>query len=129
MFLQILFALVLTLTAIAGSTSANAQQGCTRNVLGQVICAAPDGGAAVNYFGQVVTGRGACTTNSFGTVVCPDHPSGGVPTNSFGQAKTGPGQCVRTSFGQVMCSSQPGGGAAVNSFGQAVCSGGCVPGR
>ena len=113
----------------AFSNMAGAQQGCATNSYGQVICAPPGGGAAVNSYSQVVTGRGGCAKNSYGQVVCADNSGGGATTNSYGQVQTGPGQCVTNSYGQVMCSSQPGGGAAINSYGQAVCAGGCVPGR
>lgn|SRR5574343_1956627 len=114
--------------SVAGCSLAFAQQGCATDSLGNVVCASPGGGAAVNGLGQVVTGRGGCARDSLGQVVCAQTPYGGAAVNGLGQVQTGRGQCVRDGLGQVMCSTLPGGGAAVNSLGQAVCAGGCSGG-
>ena len=107
--------------------SANAR-GCAKNSMGEVICAPPGGGAAINSMGQVVTGRGGCARNNMGQVVCSDVPGSGAAVSGMGRVLTGPGECVTNSMGQVMCSALPLGGAAINGMGQAVCAGGCVPG-
>jgi hypothetical protein len=79
-FLFVLFVmLVATLVAYA-------QDGCTQNSIGQVICAPPGGSAQKNSIGQVVCGPGHCVVNSIGQVLCSSQPGGGAMINNIGQA-------------------------------------------
>ena len=90
------FSSIALFIALAATSTAYAQGGCTQNSFGQVICAPPGGGAQTNSFGQVVCGPGQCVVNSFGQVICSSQPGGGAMINNFGQAVC-VGGCVQAS--------------------------------
>ncbi len=66
---------------------------CLNNSIGQTYCAPPGGDITENSIGQLVCGRGQCTTNSIGEVECSNKKFGNAIENSIGQIKC-TGRCV-----------------------------------
>ena len=90
------FSSIALFIALAATSTAYAQGGCTQNSIGQVVCAPPGGGVQTNSIGQVVCGPGQCLVNSIGQVMCSSQPGGGAMTNSIGQVVC-VGGCVQAS--------------------------------
>lgn len=76
----------IAIISILGFSNPAFAQGCVQNSFGQVVCAPPGGGAAVDGLGQVKTGPGQCVRDSLGQVWCSSQQGGGAALNSFGQA-------------------------------------------
>ena len=77
------FAVIFAATSIFSPAMA---QACLTNMLGQVVCAQPGGGAAKNALGQIQTGPGQCVTTNLGQVMCSAVSGGGAAINGLGQA-------------------------------------------
>jgi len=88
-----------------------ADQACTQNRYGQMVCPPPDATCVVDRVGEVV-----CST-----------PGGGITIDRYGDPVCGPGHCTRDIRGEFLCSSAPRGAAAIDRYGVATCAEGCVP--
>lgn len=77
------------LITLSGQVHAGQQGrgGCLKDVrLGQVVCAAPDGGISRNASGQVVCGRGECVRDPFsGQVMCSSRRGGYATMEPLGR--------------------------------------------
>ncbi|HEY0200588.1 MAG TPA: hypothetical protein VGC24_02725 [Burkholderiaceae bacterium] len=90
-----------------------ANQSCTADRDGRLVCSAPDS---------------VCANDQQGRVVC-SAPGGGLEFDRYGAPVCGPGYCTKDQRGEVLCSSAARGSASVDRYGNAACTGSCVAAR
>jgi len=80
-----------------------------------------------NQSGEIVCGKGECTTDQYGKVFCAQ-AGGGALRDLYGNVQCGVGGCAKDSYGTVWCSSEPGGSSLMDSYGKVKCLEECVKG-
>lgn len=73
------FVLVISLSPMG---SANAADRCVTDYYGQLVCAPPGGGAAVDSHRQAKIGVGECVRDYFDQIMCSQIPGGGAALDS-----------------------------------------------
>lgn len=58
---------------------------CENNLIGQPVCAPPNGGIAKDIIGNPVCGKGECVVDSIGRVMCAKNAGGAATKNLIDQ--------------------------------------------
>lgn len=87
--------LIATISLFSGA--AQAENGCVKDFLGNLVCSPPQGTITKDFLNVLVCGKGQCMKDVLGNIMCSNEDGGFIQKDVLGNLVCTGGKCVNAS--------------------------------